>query len=253
MIPIDLSGKIALVTGGSGQLGRVMVRRLAESGADVIIHYHQNRAKAEELVSELTKQGVRAMAVQADITNAESVQRMQKETAEFGSPDIVVNNAVIQYDWKSVLDQDERDFYSQFESTVMHNVYMFKAFAPAMIEKGTGKFVVINTECSMLCDPGAAAYSSAKRGLDGLCRSFAKEVGPKGISVNQIAPGWMLTEQQREEGPLLTGPYVDSIPLKRRGSDEDIADAVLFFASSLSDYITGAYLSVSGGRIMPTI
>lgn len=253
MIQIDLKGKIALVTGGSGQLGRVMARRLADAGADIIVHYHQNKTKADALVEELTQKGVRAMAVQADITNAESVYNMQKETAAFGSPDIVVNNAVIQYKWVDVLEQDDKDFYSQFESTVMHNVYMFKAFAPAMLEKGSGKFVVINTECSMRCDPGAAAYSSAKRGLDGLCRSFAKEVGPKGITVNQIAPGWMITEAERERGETLTGPYVDSVPMKRRGTDEDIADAVLFFASSLSDYITGAYLSVSGGRVMPTI
>lgn len=253
MIQIDLKGKIALVTGGSGQLGRVMARRLADAGADIIVHYHQNKAKADDLVEELTQKGVRAMAVQADITNAESVYNMQKETAAFGSPDIVVNNAVIQYKWVDVLEQDDKDFYSQFESTVMHNVYMFKAFAPAMLEKGSGKFVVINTECSMRCDPGAAAYSSAKRGLDGLCRSFAKEVGPKGITVNQIAPGWMITEAERERGATVTGPYVDCVPMKRRGTDEDIADAVLFFASSLSDYITGAYLSVSGGRVMPTI
>ena len=253
MVSIDLKGKIALVTGGSGQLGRVMVRRLAQAGADIIIHYHSNKAKAEELVEELTAQGIRAMAVQADVTDPESVKRMQAETAEFGAPDIVVNNAVIQYQWKDVLEQDDKDFYSQFESTVMHNVYMFKAFAPAMLEKGAGKFVVINTECSMRCDPGAAAYSSAKRGLDGLCRSFAKEVGSKGINVNQVAPGWMVTEKERERGAQWQGAYTDTVPMKRRGTDEDIADAVLFFASDLSDYITGAYLSVSGGRVMPTI
>ena len=253
MVSIDLKGKIALVTGGSGQLGRVMVRRLAEAGADVIVHYHQNKTKAEALVEELTAKGLRAMAVQADVTDAESVRRMQEAVKEFGNPDIVVNNAVIQYDWKNVLEQDDKDFYSQFESTVMHNVYMFKAFAPAMLEKGAGKFVVINTECSMRCDPGAAAYSSAKRGLDGLCRSFAKEVGPKGITVNQVAPGWMVTEQQRENGVQWQGAYTDTVPMKRRGTDEDIADAVLFFASDLSNYITGAYLSVSGGRVMPTI
>lgn len=253
MIAIDLKGKIALVTGGSGQLGRVMARRLAEAGADVIVHYYRNRQKADELVTELTAKGVRAMAVQADVTDPESVRRMQAETEGFGSPDIVVNNAVIQYQWKNVLEQDDRDFYSQFESTVMHNVYMFKAFAPAMLEKGSGRFVVINTECSMRCDPGAAAYSSAKRGLDGLCRSFAKEVGPKGITVNQVAPGWMVTEEQREAGVQWQGAYTDTVPMKRRGTDEDIADAVLFFASDLSNYITGAYLSVSGGRVMPTI
>ena len=253
MISIDLSGKVALVTGGSGQLGRVMARRLAQSGADILVHYHQNREKAEELVAELTGMGVRAAALQADITDFESVMRMQREAEAFGSPDIVVNNAVIQYEWKNVLEQDNTDFYSQFDSTVMHNVYMFKAFAPAMLEKGAGKFIVINTECSMRCDPGAAAYSAAKRGLDGLCRSFAKEVGGRGVTVNQVAPGWMITERERAHGVTTSGAYVDSVPMKRRGCDEDIADAVLFFASPLSDYITGAYLSVSGGRVMPTI
>lgn len=253
MVSIDLKGKIALVTGGSGQLGRVMVRRLAQAGADIIVHYHSNKTKADELVTELTAQGLRAMAVQADVTDPESVRRMAEAVRDFGMPDIVVNNAVVQYKWKDVLEQDDKDFYSQFESTVMHNVYMFKAFSPAMLEKGTGKFVVINTECSMRCDPGAAAYSSAKRGLDGLCRSFAKEVGPRGITVNQVAPGWMVTEEQRAAGVQWQGAYTDTVPMKRRGTDEDIADAVLFFASDLSNYITGAYLSVSGGRVMPTI
>lgn len=253
MLTIDLRGKTALITGASGQLGRVMARRLADAGADILVHCFRNRAQADGLVKELSEKGVRAMALQADVTDRESVFRMRDAAAAFGSPDIVVNNAVIQYDWKNVLEQDEADFRSQFDSTVMHNVYMFKAFAPEMIRRKEGKFIVINTECAMRCDAESAAYASAKRGLDGLCRSFAKEVGPFGITVNQVAPGWMITERQRAAGPELTGPYVDSVPLKRRGTDAEIADAVLFFASPLSDYITGAFLSVSGGRVMPTI
>ena len=252
---IDFSGKRVLVTGGSGGIGRVIVRTLAECGADVGIHYHSDKQKAEELVKEITGQyGVRAAAFRADLTKETEVQRLREEMEQtLGMPELLVVNAVIQYPYKFLLEQPIGDFYSQFESTVMHNVYMFKAFAPAMLEKGAGKFVVINTECSMRCDPGAAAYSSAKRGLDGLCRSFAKEVGPKGITVNQVAPGWMVTEQQRENGVQWQGAYTDTVPMKRRGTDEDIADAVLFFASDLSNYITGAYLSVSGGRVMPTI
>lgn len=252
MISIDLNGKIALVTGATGELGRVMARRLAEAGADVLVHYHKNAEKAASLVSDFQSLGVRAMAVRADVTKESDVLRMRDEIAAFGMPDIVVNNAVIQYTWKNVLEQAEEDFYSQFASTVMHNVYMFKAFAPAMEGRG-GKFIVINTECSMRCDPGAAAYSAAKRGLDGLCRSFAKEVGPKNITVNQIAPGWMISDKERAAGVQTTGAYVEDAALKRRGEDKNIADAVLFFAGPLSDYITGAYLSVSGGRVMPTI
>ncbi len=253
MLTIDLHGKTVLITGASGQLGRVIAHRLADAGADILLHYFQNREKAASLVEELTAKGVRAMALQADVTDRESVFQMRDAAHEFGDPDIVVNNAVIQYEWKNVLEQDDADFQSQFDSTVMQSVYMFKVFAPAMIERRAGKFIVINTECAMRCDPGAAAYSAAKRGLDGLCRSFAKEVGRFGITVNQIAPGWMITERQREAGPVLTGPYTESVPLGRRGTDADIADAVLFFASPLSDYITGAFLSVSGGRVMPTI
>lgn len=253
MVSIDLSGKTALVTGGSGQLGRVMVRRLAQAGAAVLVHYNQNGEKAAALVRELEAAGTRAAAVQADVTDFESVLHMRDEAARFGSPDIVVNNAVIQYAWKDVMEQDPQDFYSQFASTVMHNAYMFKAFAPAMLKRGAGKFIVINTECAMRCDPGAAAYSSAKRGLDGLCRSFAKEVGSRGVTVNQVAPGWMITERERAAGAVTSGAYVESVPMGRRGCDADIADAVLFFASGLSDYITGAFLSVSGGRVMPTI
>lgn len=254
MIPIDLKGQTVLITGGSGQLGRVMARRLAAAGADVIVHYYQNREKAEELQKELSETyGVRVMTVQADVTDEASVEQMRQTVEAFGMPDIVVNNAVIQYDWKSVLEQDLADFRSQFDSTVMHNLYMFRAFAPAMIEKKSGKFIVINTECAMRCDPNAAAYSSAKRGLDGLVRSFAKEVGKYGVTVNQVAPGWMVTEKQRAEGAEWGGPYVEEVPLRRRGTDEDITDAVLFFASRFSNYITGQFLSVSGGRVMPTI
>jgi 3-oxoacyl-[acyl-carrier protein] reductase len=147
MINIDLTGKIAVVTGGTGQLGRTMVRTLAECGADVAINYVQNKTMATELVAELEAKGRRAAMVQADVTVEADVFRMRDEIhATLGAPDIIVNNAVIQYGWVSVLEQGVADYESQFRSCILHNVLMAKAFVPAMIEKKYGRVVAINTE-----------------------------------------------------------------------------------------------------------
>ena len=251
MISIDLSGKTALVTGATGQLGRVIVRRLGQAGANVAVHYRGNREKADELCRELQAMGRRATPVQADVTDLSSVLQMRDEVnAALGMPQIVVAAAVIQYDtWTDILHQPTEDFRSQFESCVLHNVNLAKAFVPAMMEAGYGRYIGINTECSRLCKPGQAAYASAKSGMDTLLRILAKEAGGSGVTVNQVAPGWMISEKYRD-APADDEAYAASLPLKRRGTDENIADAVLFFASELSSYITGVYLPVSGGSVM---
>jgi 3-oxoacyl-[acyl-carrier protein] reductase len=251
---IDLSGHLAVVTGGSGQLGRCMVRTLADCGADVVIHYLNNRDKAEELRKEITEKGVRAMTVQADVTEETSVHAMRDAIiAELGNPDILVNNAVIQYPWKRVLEQDIADYESQFRSCVLHNVLMAKAFLPPMIEKKWGRVIGINTECAMQCFPGQSAYVSGKRGMDGIYRILAKEVGEHQITVNQVAPGWTISDKDREKGTEVNEGYAKNTALKRRGDDQDIANAVAFLASDLADFITGVYLPVCGGYVMPTI
>ena len=256
MLQIDLSGKIAVVTGGAGQLGRVMVQTLAECGADVAIHYLSSEAKARELQGEVEKLGRRAIAVQADITKENDVLAMRDQiNAALGAPNIVVSNAVIQYQWTDILAQDLEDFESQFRSCVLHNVLMAKAFVPAMIEAKYGRYVGINTECAAQVLPGQAAYVSGKRGMDGLLRCLAKEVGPHGITVNQVAPGWTISERDREAGGDrdTSGSYSKNIPLKRRGTDQEIANAVAFLASDLASYVTGLYMPVCGGAVMPGI
>ena len=120
---IDLTDKIAVITGASGELGRVMVRTVAGCGADVAVHFLRNRAKAEELAREVRAAGRRAFAVQADVTDLNSVLEMQASVvSELGDPHIIVNNAVIQYDWTSVLEQAPEDYESQFRSSVLHKV-----------------------------------------------------------------------------------------------------------------------------------
>lgn len=251
---INLKGKRALVTGGSGGLGRTIVRTLAECGADVIIHYHSDKDNAEKLAAELTSMGRKAMTVKADITDQNSVNEMQRLIEkDFGMPDIMVVNAVIQYEWKHLLEQDITDYYSQFESCVMQMVYMSKAFIPYMKAQNYGRIVVMNTECAMLAEEGCSAYTSAKRGLDGIVRVLAKEVGRNGITVNQIAPGWTITDKERDSGVNPAPEYVATVPLARRGTDKDIANMTAFLASDLASFTTGAYIPVAGGRVMPCI
>lgn len=254
MLKIDLTGRLAVITGATGQLGRVMADVFSDCGADIAVHYNSNSSKAEELVRTIKAKGRRAEAFQADITNYESVLEMQKRISEtLGNPDIIVCNAVIQYEWKPVLEQDIPDYYSQFESCVMQNVYMAKAFVPAMIENKYGRFIAVNTECSAMAEANCSAYTSAKRGLDGFVRCFAKEVGEHNITVNQVAPGWTVSYVDRENHTEKQEQYDSTVPLRRRGTDMEIASMAAFLASDLASFTTGAYIPVSGGRVMPAI
>ena len=253
-LTIDLSGKVALVTGATGELGRVIARTLARCGADVALNYHQNEERARELQAEIVALGVRAHAVQADVTLAGDARRMRESVlATLGAPDILVNNAVIQYGWKSVLEQGIADYESQFRSCVLQNVLMAQAFAPDMILKRWGRIIAINTECAMQCTPSQSAYVSGKRGMDGVLRTLAREIGEYQITVNQVAPGWMISEKYRETGTEHQEGYEKNVPMRRRGEDQDIANAVAFLASDLAGFITGVYLPVCGGNVMPTI
>jgi len=254
-LTLDLSGKVCVVTGATGQLGRVMVRTLARCGADVAIQYLQNEAMARQLQEELAVLGRRGLPVQADITDVVSVTALRDTVmAEMGTASIIVNNAVIQYDWTSVLQQSPADYESQFRSCVLHNVLMAQAFVPGMIAAGKGGRVIgINTECAMQNFESQSAYISGKRGMDGVLRVLAKEVGGHGITVNQVAPGWTISDQDREADTPETSDYASKVPLRRRGTDQEIANVVAFFASDLSSYITGVYLPVCGGNVMPGI
>jgi 3-oxoacyl-[acyl-carrier protein] reductase len=221
MLPIDLTGKIAVVTGASGQLGRVLARTLARCGADVALHYFRHPDAARSLGE---------------------------------APHILVTNAVIQYQpWTSVLEQPMADYESQFRASVLQNVLMAQAFVPEMIRHRYGRFIAISTECVMQHLPGQSAYVAGKRGMDGVLRVLAKEIGPYQITVNQVAPGWTITEQVRRAGTQRQDAYEAAVPLKRRGEDQEIANVVAFLASDLASYITGAYIPVCGGNVMPAI
>jgi 3-oxoacyl-[acyl-carrier protein] reductase len=250
---IDLSHKIAVVTGGSGELGRVMVRTLAECGASVAVHYFRQADQARKVLEKIQPYGAGYMMVQADVTDAASVRAMQERvSAELGDADIIVNNAVSAITWLPILEQDPADYEGQFRSSVLHNVHMAQAFIPGMIRKRWGRVIGINTECAMQNFPSQSAYVSGKRGMDGVLRVLAREVGQHQITVNQVAPGWMISENN-PDGADGAKVYSEKVPLRRRGCDQDIANLVAFLASDLAGFISGAFIPVSGGTVMPAI
>ena len=252
---INLKGKLALVTGGGGQLGRVISRTLAACGADVAINYNHSQPKAEAVLRDVLALGVRGMIVQADVTDQAAILAMKSQIlAVMGkAPEIIVNNAVIQYQWVNVLDQDPADYESQFRSCVLQNVLMAKAFVPAMIAQRWGRVIAINTECAMQNFPNQSAYVSGKRGMDGVLRVLAREIGEHQITVNQVAPGWMISDDVPDKDTPDQDHYRAGVPLRRRGKDQDIANLVAYLASDLANFISGQYISVSGGNVMPTI
>lgn len=255
MLQLNLSDHTALVTGGSGELGRVICRTLASCGAAVAVHYRSGAERADAVVAEIHAAGGKACAVGGDITNAADIAAM-KTTIEqqLGMVDIVVPNAVIQYKWVSVLNQDPGDYDSQFQSCVMQSVLLAKAFVPAMQAKGWGRFIATNTECTMQCQPSQSAYVAGKGGMDRLLRVLAKEIGSSGITVNQVAPGWMISDKARDTPDNDSGYIAKTpLPLGKRGEDQDIANAIAFLASDLAKFITGCYLPVCGGNVMPAV
>jgi 3-oxoacyl-[acyl-carrier protein] reductase len=254
MLQIDLGGKTVLLTGASGQLGRVMARTLAGCGADMILHYHQDRAGAERLEREVAALGRRVLSVQADVGTLAGVQHIKSEAqSRLGEPDILIINAVQQiHPWSTVLEESIDDYESQFRTCVLQTVHLTKAFVPALQKQGWGRVIGINTECSMQMFETQSAYVAGKRGMDGVLRVLAREIGRDGITVNQVAPGWTISDRDRER-PADDAVYVQNVPLRRRGTDQEVAHVVAFLASELSSFVHGAFVPVCGGNVMPTI
>jgi 3-oxoacyl-[acyl-carrier protein] reductase len=254
MLQIDLSGKTALLTGASGELGRVMARTLAMSGADMILHYHRDEANAKRVEHDVAALGRRAVLVQSDVGTEAGVRAIADAAqASLGWPDIVVINAVAQiHPWSTVLEESIDDYESQFRTCVLQAVFLAKAFVPALVKKGWGRIIGINTECAMQLFEKYSAYAAAKRGMDGVLRVLAREIGRHGITVNQVAPGWTISEKDRQKPPEDAG-YRAAVPLRRRGTDQEIANVVAFLASDLASYVHGAFVPVCGGNVMPTI
>lgn len=249
----DISGQTVLVTGATGALGQAMALSLAQAGADVAVHYLKNSTKAAELVEQIQGMGRSAVAVQAELAERESVQAMRDTIQNsIGEVSIIVANAVSQVNpWKNLTEEDPEKYADQFRSCVMQTVHLAQTFIPAMKERNGGRYIAISTECVMQNTPTQSAYVSGKRGMDGALRSLCREVAPYQITVNQVAPGWTISD--RNPAGAGDADYIERVPMKRRGTAQEIANAVVFLASPQAGFITGAWLPVCGGSVLPCI
>jgi len=259
-----LDGRIAFVTGASGDLGRAIAEGLAAAGADVVVHCRADAARGDAVVAACRRLGRRAVAVAGDVADpvAMAAARDAGIAALGAAPDIVVANAVSQIPWLSVEDQPLADFLDQFRTCVLHAAVAAKTFLPAMRARRWGRIVGISTECVIECRAGSSAYAAGKGGMDRLLRCLANEVAAAGITVNQVAPGWMISARNRRPGgsededgaaPDALAGYLAGVPMGHRGSDGDIADAVVFLASDRARFITGTLVPVCGGRATTSI
>ncbi|GAA0349751.1 3-oxoacyl-[acyl-carrier-protein] reductase [Bacillus horti] len=248
---MSLQGKVALVTGGARGIGRAISLELAKAGADVAINYGGSEAAAVELVKEIEALGQKALAIQANVAESESVQAMVKQVVEhFGQLDILVNNAGITRD--NLLMRMKEEEWDDVINVNLKGVFnCIKAVTRQMMKQRSGRMINISSVVGVLGNPGQANYVAAKAGVIGLTKTTARELASRGITVNAIAPGFIETEMTAKLGEDIQEGILSQIPLARLGQAEEIAKAVRFLASDDAAYITGQTLHVDGGMAMP--
>ncbi len=247
---IDLSGKAAVVTGGSRGIGKAIVLRLARQGADVAFSFRGNQAAADSTVGDIEALGRRALAFQGDATDPASAEGLVKAALEvFGKVDILVNNAGITRD--DLIMRMSPDMWREvLETNLFGAFYATKAVTRPMLKARAGRIVNITSVSGQAGQMGQANYSAAKAGLIGLTKATARELASRGITCNAVAPGFVLTELTQDLPDDLKAQIVERTPLGRFGTVEEVADAVAFLASDEARYITGQVLAVDGGLVM---
>ena len=245
-----LQGKTALITGGSRGIGRAIAIKLAENGSNVIINYSSNKEAAEEVVKEIESHGVKALAVKCNITNSEEIKAMIDAIDEkFDTVDILVNNAGITKE-NLFLRMKEEDWESVMDVNLKGVFLCTKAVIRKMIKQKFGKIINVSSVVGVAGNPGQANYCASKAGVIGFTKSLAKELGGKSIYVNAVAPGFIETDMTSELPEKVKTSMLDSVPLKRYGKPEDVANVVLFLSSDLSNYVTGQVIHIDGGMVM---
>ncbi len=245
-----LDGKTAIVTGGSRGIGRSICLALAKAGANVVTCYANGADGANETVKLCEEQGVKAMAMKADVANFDDVSAMVEKTKEeFGTIDILVNNAGITKD-NLMLKMSESDF-EQVIDTNLKGAFLFtKDVSKIMLKQRSGRIINISSVVGVFGNAGQVNYAASKAGLIGMTKSVAKELASRGITSNAIAPGFIETDMTAALNEAVADEMLKAIPLKRMGTGEDIANAVVFLASDMASYITGQVICVDGGMAM---
>ena len=247
---MKLTGRTALVTGGSRGIGRAIALALAEEGADVAVNYVSSEGAAREVVAQIEKTGRRGMLAQADVSDFPDTFRMaQNVTREFGHLDILVNNAGVNSD-KTFVKMDHSSWRKVLSINLDGVFNCTKVFVDQMLKQNYGRVVNITSVIGQIGNFGQANYAASKAGVAAFTKSLAKELAGKGVTVNAVAPGFIETEMVDSIPEKVKNRLLDQIPLKRFGSAEEVARAVVYIVSSDGDYITGAEVSINGGLLM---
>ena len=247
---MSLSGKIAVVTGGSRGIGRAICQRLAALGATVIVNYVSNPSAAEETVQSIQSAGGKAEACQFNVAVADEIDVAFKKIIDaHGRVDILVNNAGITRDTLLMKMKDEQ--WDEVLNTNLKGVFLCtKAVSRGMMKQRWGRVINITSVIGFAGNAGQANYAAAKAGIVGFTKSVAKELASRGITVNGVAPGYIVTDMTKDLSEEVTNTIKGEIPMGVLGEAEDIAGAVAYLASDDARYVTGQFIHVNGGMFM---
>lgn len=242
--------KTAIVTGASRGIGRKIALELGKEGYNVVVNYAGNKEKAEEVVSEIKSFGVEAFAFQANVSEQDEVKAMIKETtSQFGTIDVLVNNAGITRD--NLLMRMKQDEWDDVINTNLKGVFnCVQAVTRPMLKQKSGRIINLSSVVGSLGNAGQVNYVATKSGVEGMTRTFARELASRGITCNAVAPGFIVSDMTDQLSDELKEQMKLQIPLARFGEDSDIAHTVAFLASDKASYITGQTIHVNGGMYM---
>lgn len=242
--------KSALVTGASRGIGRSIALQLAEEGYNVAVNYAGSKEKAEAVVEEIKAKGVDSFAIQANVADANEVKAMIKEVvSQFGSLDVLVNNAGITRD-NLLMRMKEQEWDDVIDTNLKGVFNCIQKATPQMLRQRSGAIINLSSVVGAVGNPGQANYVATKAGVIGLTKSAARELASRGITVNAVAPGFIVSDMTDALSDELKEQMLTQIPLARFGQDTDIANTVAFLASDKAKYITGQTIHVNGGMYM---
>ncbi|HCY6298478.1 TPA: 3-oxoacyl-[acyl-carrier-protein] reductase [Staphylococcus aureus] len=242
--------KSALVTGASRGIGRSIALQLAEEGYNVAVNYAGSKEKAEAVVEEIKAKGVDSFGIQANVADADEVKAMIKEVvSQFGSLDVLVNNAGITRD-NLLMRMKEQEWDDVIDTNLKGVFNCIQKATPQMLRQRSGAIINLSSVVGAVGNPGQANYVATKAGVIGLTKSAARELASRGITVNAVAPGFIVSDMTDALSDELKEQMLTQIPLARFGQDTDIANTVAFLASDKAKYITGQTIHVNGGMYM---